>query len=128
VKGRFVSSVHRMTLLAPDRVKRSSRAESRGGLIAVVGHDGSPAAAEVLAHAALRAGPGGRVVVVHALPAGEDWAGYADAVNAVLQSIESALPAGMSYELRVVAGSESQALQDAASRSDADVIILGARA
>ena len=116
-----------MTLLAPDRVRRPSRAESRGGLIAVVAHDRSPAAAEVLAHAALRAGPNGRVVVVHALPAGESWASYAEAVNAVLASIESTLPTGMSYEIRVVAGLESAALQDAASRSDADVIILGAR-
>ena len=93
----------------------------------MVPHDGSPAAAEGLAHAALRAGPGGHVVVVRALPADETWADYADAVNAVLRSIESALPAGMSYEIRVVAGSEPQALQDAASRCDADVIILGAR-
>jgi nucleotide-binding universal stress UspA family protein len=116
-----------MTLLAPDRLRRSNRAESRGGLVAVVGNDGSPAAAEVLAHAALRAGPSGHVVVVHALASDGTWAGYADAVNAVLRSIASALPSGTSYELRVVAGQEADALQDAASRCDADVIILGAR-
>lgn len=115
-----------MTLLAPDRVKRSNRAEPPGGLIAVVSHDGSPAAAGVLAHAALRAGPSGHVVVVRALPPEETWAGYAEAVNAVLQDIQSTLSAGMSYEIRAVAGSESEALQDAASRVDADVIILGA--
>jgi nucleotide-binding universal stress UspA family protein len=115
-----------MTLLAPDRVKRWSRAESSGGLIAVVGHDGSPAAAAVLAHAALRAGPRGHVVVVHALAFEGTWWDYVEAVSAVLQSIEATLPTGMSYEIRVVAGSESQALQDAASRCDADVIILGA--
>jgi nucleotide-binding universal stress UspA family protein len=115
-----------MTLLAPDRVKRSPRAQARRGPIPVTSHDGSPAAAAVLAHAALRAGPNGHVVVVRAVPPDETWAGYADTVNAVLQDIQSTLPAGMSYEIRVVAGSESQALQDAASRCAADVIILGA--
>ena len=115
-----------MTLLAPDRVKRWSGEEARRGPIAVTSHDGSPAAAGVLAHAALRAGPNGHVVVVRALPPDETWAGYAEAVNALLQDIQSTLPAGMSYEIRAVAGSESQALQDAASRCDADVIILGA--
>ena len=115
-----------MTLLAPDRVKRWSGAETHRGPIAVAAYDGSPAAAEVLAHAALRAGPNGHIVVVRALPSEETWAGYADAVNALLQDVERVLPASMSYEIRLVAGSEAEALQDAASRVDADVIILGA--
>jgi nucleotide-binding universal stress UspA family protein len=112
-----------MTLLAPDRVERSRR--TRRGPTAVVAHDGSPAAVAGLAHAALRAGPRGHVVVVHALPPDATRTDYVEAVGAVLRSVESA-PAGTSYEIRVVWGTEWQALQDAASRSDADVIILGA--
>ena len=115
-----------MTLLAPDRAKRANHADTRRGPVAVASHDGSPEAAEVLAHAALRAGPSGQVVVVRVVAPDESWAGYAEAVNGVLRDVESTLPGGMSYEVRVVAGPEPEALREAVSRSDADLIILGA--
>lgn len=101
---------------------------------AVVGHDGSGAAASVLAHAARRVGPDGHLIVVHALPLGvsaadaETGRAYADVASAVLRSIEASLPEGIPHETRVVAGPASKALLETARRCAADEIVLGASA
>lgn len=102
------------------------------GWTVVVGHDGSAAAAPVLAHAARQAGPEGYLIVVHALPVGVSptetgpGSGYASAVRTMLSRIEAALPEGISHESRVVAGPASTALLEAADRCGADEIVLGA--
>jgi nucleotide-binding universal stress UspA family protein len=123
-----------MPLLAPNEVDHSGHreADAAAGRTAVVGHDGSTAAAEVLAHAAQRVGPEGYLIVVHALPLGvstaEVRAGYERVVRSVLRSIEGALPESVSYETRIVAGPASRALLDVARRCEADEIVLGAAA
>lgn len=102
--------------------------------IVVVGHDGSPAAAAVVAHAARRAAADGCLIVVHALPLGVSPAdvdghhAYTGAVASLLDSVEAALPDGARHETRVVAGPASKALLEAAQRHDADEIVLGASA
>ena len=88
----------------------------------------------MLAHAARRVGPDGYLVVVHALPLGVSTADaeigrtYRNVARAVLRSIEAALPEGVSYETRVVAGPASKALLETATRCGADEIVLGAAA
>lgn len=99
----------------------------------VVGHDGSNAGIAAVALAGRRAGPCGHVIVVHALPLGASPEGvergaYANVVSSLLRSVESALPDGPSYETRVVVGLASKALLEAAQRSSADEIVVGAAA
>lgn len=104
------------------------------GLTVVVGHDGSPAGMAVVAQAARRAGPGGYVIVVHALPLGvspedvERDRGYVGVVTSLLASVDPSGPDGPSYETRVVVGPASKALLETAQRYDADEIVLGAAA
>jgi nucleotide-binding universal stress UspA family protein len=125
-----------MATLAPDQVDDTTQGDTRGAAqhIAVVGHDGSASARALLAHAARRVGRDGYLIVVHALPLGvsaadaETGRAYASAARAVLRSIEAAIPEGVSYEARVVAGPASGALLEAAGRSGADEIVLGASA
>jgi nucleotide-binding universal stress UspA family protein len=94
----------------------------------VVGHDGSASAGALLGHAARRVGRDGYLIVVHALPLGVSAGAYPSAARGVLSSIEAALPEGISYEARVVAGPASRALLETARRSGADEIVLGASA
>ncbi len=125
-----------MELVTLDRVDDFAQRDARLRLrpTAVVGHDGSATASAVLAHAAGQVGPGGYLIVVHALPAGvpaaaaEIGRAYRSVARAVLRSIEAAVPDGVSYEVRVVAGPASRALLDTAARCGADEIVLGASA
>jgi nucleotide-binding universal stress UspA family protein len=100
----------------------------------VVGYDGSLAGAAVVAHAARRAGPGGYLIVVHALPLGvspgdaDHNESHTNAVSSLLDCVEATLPDGACHETRVVAGPASKALLEAARRHDADEIVLGASA
>lgn len=127
-------SVEAMTQMALEQAEHAGgfRPAAPAGWTAVVGHDGSASAAAVLEHAARRVGPRGYLVVVHALALGavaaEVHTGrtYARMVRSVLRSIEAALPDGVSYETRIVCGAPSRALLDAASRCEADEIVLGA--
>jgi nucleotide-binding universal stress UspA family protein len=117
--------------LMPDR--RPGAARPRGRTV-VVGHDGSPAGMAVVGHAARRAGPGGYVIVVHALPLGvspedlERDGDYVEVVSSLLDSVDPSDPDGPSYETRVVVGPASQALLETAQRYNADEIVLGAAA
>jgi nucleotide-binding universal stress UspA family protein len=109
-------------------------ADTTTGLTVVVGHDGSSAGMTVVAHAARRAGVGGYVIVVYALPLGvaledvEQGGDYASIVSSLLQSVDSSFRDGPAYETRVVVGPASKALLEAALRYDADEIVLGAAA
>jgi len=115
----------------PDRHRGVAPAS---GLTVVVGHDGSPAGTAVVGHAARRAGPGGYVIIVHALPLGvspadlERDGGYVGVVSSLLDSVDPSGPDGPSYETRVVVGPASKALLETAQRYDADEIVLGAAA
>jgi nucleotide-binding universal stress UspA family protein len=100
----------------------------------VAGHDGSTTGMAVVAHAARRAGTGGHVIVVHALPLGvspedvEADGSYASRISSLLGSVDGSFADGPSYETRVVMGPASKALLEVAQRYDADEIVLGAAA
>lgn len=123
-----------MTSLTIDRTpERCSRPAPTSARTVVVGHDGSAAGLALVAHAARRAGPGGYVIVVHALPLGMslddvEQGDYASLVSSLLQTVDGSLRDGPSYETRLVVGPASKALLDAAQRYDADEIVLGAAA
>lgn len=113
---------------------RCFSADPVSGLTVVVGHDGSSAGIAVVAHAARRAGAGGFVIVVHALPLGvlpehvEPGGSYASMISSLLDSVDGSFADGPSHETRVVVGPASKALLEAAQRHEADEIILGATA
>lgn len=122
-----------MTLLALDPIDPTAGApDTRVGRTVVVGHDGSAAAGAVVAYAGRRAGAGGYLIVVHALPLGvspdqaEPSRSYGDRARFVLRNIENALAEDVPHEARIVAGPASKALVDVARRCDADEIVLGA--
>jgi nucleotide-binding universal stress UspA family protein len=124
-----------MASLTLDRApERCSSADPVSGLTMVVGHDGSTTGMGAVAHAARRAGAGGHVIVVHALPLGvspedvERQRDYRTSVSALLKSLDDSSADGPSYETRVVVGPASKALLEAAQRYDADEIVLGATA
>jgi nucleotide-binding universal stress UspA family protein len=110
---------------------RAQDAAQTPALTAVVGYDSSATGGAVISHAARRVGPGGYLIVVHALPLGVsasdvESSAYRGLTRTLLWSIEAALPEDVSYELRIVTGPASRALLDAAGRSGADEIVLGA--
>jgi nucleotide-binding universal stress UspA family protein len=123
-----------MAVVAVDRVAPSPRraGDTARPWIAVVGHDGSAAAAAALAHAARRVAPDGYLVVVHALPVwlsvGETEMArtYASVARSLLRSIDAVLRDSVSHETRIVTGPASQALLETARRYGADEIVLGA--
>lgn len=121
-----------MAQLALDNIHdRVQGAAQTPVLTAVVGYDSSATGAAVIRHAARRVGSGGYLIVVHALPLGVsptdvESSSYRGLARALLRSIEAALPEDVSYELRIVTGPASRALLDAAGRSGADEIVLGA--
>jgi nucleotide-binding universal stress UspA family protein len=121
-----------MAQMALDNLDHSMQRDARtSAWTAVVGHDGSTTRAAVITHAARRVGPDGYLIVVHALPLGVsatavENSSYRGVARSVLRSIEAALPGDVSYEVRIVAGPASTALLDAARRSGADEIVLGA--
>ena len=121
-----------MAQLALDNIHdRAQDTVQTPALTAVVGYDGSPAGAAVISHAARRVGSDGYLIVVHGLPLGVsasdvESSSYRGLARALLRSIEAALPEHVSYELRIVTGPASRALLDAAGRSGADEIVLGA--
>jgi nucleotide-binding universal stress UspA family protein len=125
-----------MAQLELDRLADSARGDTvvPQGWTAVVGHDGSGAVGAVLEHAARRAGPGGHVIVVHALPGGVSATdagtarAYAGTAPALLRSIQAALPRATSYEARIVVGPAATALLETARRCRADEIVLGVSA
>jgi len=123
-----------MTSATLDRTADHRRgADPESGRTVVVGHDGSAAGMAAVAFAGRRAGPRGHVIVVHALPLGVppeavERGNYASAVASLLREIEGSVPDGPSYETRVVVGLASKAVLDAAQRSSADEIVLGAAA
>jgi nucleotide-binding universal stress UspA family protein len=124
-----------MASLTLDRAaERCRTAVPVRGLTVVAGHDGSTTGMAVVAHAARRAGAGGYVIVVHALPLGvspedvESHGTYAGMISSLLDSVDGSVADGASYETRVVVGPASKALLEAAQRYDADEIVLGAAA
>jgi nucleotide-binding universal stress UspA family protein len=114
--------------------ERCSSTDPAWGRTVVVGHDGSAAGRALVAHAARQAGPGGYVIVVHALPLGmslddaEHGGDYPSLISSLLESVDASFREGPPYETRLVVGPASKALLDAAERYEADEIVLGAAA
>jgi nucleotide-binding universal stress UspA family protein len=124
-----------MTSLTVDRTtERCSSIDPAGGRTVVVGHDGSAAGMALVAYAARQAGPGGYVIVVHALPLGmslddaDQGGDYPSLISSLLESADVSFREGPPYEARLVVGPASKALLDAAQRYEADEIVLGAAA
>jgi nucleotide-binding universal stress UspA family protein len=102
---------------------------------AVVGYDGSPASKAALEHAARRAGPGGKVFVVHAYEPAPDFLGKPDwnemtarnlthgrEVLATLPPVE-----GPECEIELLAQRPVDALVAVADTRRADLIAVGTR-
>lgn len=113
---------------------------TREKLEIVVGFDGSAASRRALEEAALRAGPGGRLFVVHGFRApGEQYgrpnAGLklaseheaARAARAGAEAVLSALPAAPDWEFELLAGPPADAIVRVAAVRDADHIVVGSR-
>src|SRR5262245_1522794 len=106
----------------------------------VVGYDGSPSARAAVAHAARRAGPGGKVVAVHAFDPPPDWLGH-PFYQRMLDEHRSRgedLLAGLTpdrlpelneveVETELIAGTPAEALVDVARTHEADEIAVGSR-
>jgi nucleotide-binding universal stress UspA family protein len=105
----------------------------------VVGYDGSPAARAAVEHAIDRAGPDGRLALVHAYNVPIDYAGasyYAemqqDAAGfaaSVVDDLERDCErlATIEHEREIVAGPAGPAIVRAAEYHDADEIVVGSR-
>jgi nucleotide-binding universal stress UspA family protein len=103
----------------------------------VVGYDGSPTAKDALAHAAYRAGPGGRLVVVYAFdPPRGSWptpmAVQASADSRklgaqLLEEIADEWPGGLPLERVLREGPAAGALVQSAREHDVDEIVVGSR-
>lgn len=108
----------------------------RAGRI-VVGYDGSPTAKDALAHAAYRAGSGGRLVVVYVFdPAQGSWptpiAVQASADSRalgerLLNELGDEWPGGVPIERVLREGPAAPALVQAGRELDADEIVVGSR-
>jgi nucleotide-binding universal stress UspA family protein len=102
----------------------------------VVGYDGSRASRAALARAAERAGPDGKLYVVHAYTLPHDWVGtpdyqrlldiVLDRAQATVAPLEDDLQ-GFKYEVEVIADRAAHALAGVAATREADEIILGTR-
>jgi nucleotide-binding universal stress UspA family protein len=113
--------------------------ESEGRRI-VVGYDGSPASRAALAHAAERAGAGGRIFVVHAYALPADWLGtpnYQQLLDASLDRAQARVDevehecggdlAGVEWETEVIGDGPARAIASVAATRGADEIVVGTR-
>ena len=105
----------------------------------VVGYDGSPAAHAAVEHAIDRAGPDGRLVLVHGYLVPNDHVGasyYNDMLADASQYATSVLDrlehdcerlGTVEYERDIVVGSAATAIVQAAESREADEIVIGSR-
>ena len=106
----------------------------------VVGYDGSPASRAALAHAAERAGEGGRVFIVHAYSLPNDWLGmphYQELLDAALDRAQARIGtiehesgadlAGVAWETEIIGDSPARAIASVAATRGADEIVIGTR-
>jgi nucleotide-binding universal stress UspA family protein len=115
-------------------------ANVQSGRVVVVGYDGSPTARAAVDYAAGRAGPDGRVFVVHAYGPPSDWLGYPD-FDRILHDHQErgrALMDGLAmgdddllktdWETELVEGPAADAILRVADARHADEIVVGSRA
>ena len=97
--------------------------------VKVVGYDGSANGRLVVEGAARRVGPGGRLIIVHALGrAGADLAvRYEEICQQMLSELDPAVLDGIDYELRVVDARPATALIEVAAHTNAEAIVIGTR-
>jgi len=103
----------------------------------VVGYDGSASARAAVELAARHAGPGGRVIVVHAYSVPADYVGapyYQDMLDRtverareVLADLDSIPTAGVQVDTDVVPGAPGEVVCDVARVRHADAIVMGSR-
>ena len=99
----------------------------------VVGYDGSKAARGALEWALERAGPDGKVVVVHAFEPPHDWAGYPHYDRIVHehrsrgQALLDELPEDPRIEKSLLGGRPAEAIVAVAATHDAKEIAVGSR-
>ena len=106
----------------------------------VVGYDGSPASRAAVGVAARRAGPGGRVIVVHAYDLPPDFLGSPDYGGILAgrqahgRALLEALPLegndellDTDYETELIGGPAAEAIAGVAQVRNADEIVIGAR-
>ena len=106
----------------------------------VVGYDGSPASRAALARAAERAGPDGRIYVVHAYSLPMDWLAMPsyqnlldielDRARALMDGIAEESGAdlqGVAFETEIVGDAPARAIAGVASARRAEEIIVGTR-
>lgn len=105
----------------------------------VTGYDGSAASRAAVEHAVTDAGPGGRIVVVHAYEVPPDYMGapyYNDMLSheasrtaKQVEELEAACPAltRVEHESEVIAGDAGDAILRIAGTRGADEIVLGSR-
>ena len=105
----------------------------------VVGYDGSPSAHAAVEHAIDRAGPAGRLVLVHAYQVPADYVGAtyysgmvedaaqhaADMMDGLERDCERVL--GVDYERDISTGAAAPAIVGAAEAYRADEIVVGSR-
>jgi nucleotide-binding universal stress UspA family protein len=110
-----------------NRIRSLSDAAPRR--VKVVGYDGSANGRLVVEGAARRVGPGGRLIIVHALErAGADLAArYDEICRQMLSELDPTVLEGIDYELRVVAARPATALIDVAAHTNAEAIVIGTR-
>ena len=103
----------------------------------VVGYDGSASSRAAVELAARNAGPGGRVIVVHAYSVPADYVGapyYQDMLDRtverakeVLADLDSIPTHGAEIHTDVVPGAPGEVVCDVAKVRDADAIVMGSR-
>lgn len=105
----------------------------------VVGYDASPAAHAAVDHAVHRAGPDGKVIVVHSYKVPDDWLGspYFDQLldkalgraEDEIKDLERDCPslASIDYESDVLPGTPGEAICRVAKHRRADEIVIGTR-
>ena len=105
----------------------------------VVGYDGSPSARAAAEHAIDRAGPGGRLILVHAYQVPADYIGAsyysgmvedaaqhaADVMDSLERDCERIL--GVDHESDISTGAAAPAIVRAAEVYGADEIVIGSR-
>jgi nucleotide-binding universal stress UspA family protein len=107
-----------------------------GKPVVVVGYDGSKGSRKAVQYAADRAGPDGRVVVVHAAGPGHSWFGapsyqrersdYRSVGESLLAEVSELAPKGVKLETSLIEAPTPKALIEAARTNDAAEVVVGA--